>query len=111
SGDSKRGGMLIDIQANVLNRPSPDQWGKVPGPGEGLTWADYHTPEAVGAHEFGHTAGLPHQNTKENLMTEGEVQNYRNVKTDLGQLRRMVDAYDNNKVNQRDELLEKLTKK
>jgi RHS repeat-associated protein len=111
SGDSKRGGMLISIARSVLDRPPPDQWGKVPGPGKGLTWADYHTPEAVGAHEFGHTAGLPHQNTKENLMTEGEVQNYRNVNTDLGQLRKMVEAYDNKQVNQRDPLLESITKK
>jgi RHS repeat-associated protein len=111
SGDTKRGHMLINIQARVLNRPPPDQWDKVPPEDPRLPWSKYHQPEAVGAHEFGHAAGLPHWNMPQNLMTEGEQQDYKNVQIDLTQIRKIVSASKNNEINKRDELLDQLTTK
>jgi RHS repeat-associated protein len=110
TGDTKRGHMLISIDEEALRRPTPDQFDKVPPQHPKLPWTKYHQPEAIGAHEYGHSGGLPHQNTKLNLMTEGEVQDYRNVQVELGQIKRMVEAYKAGEVNKRDEKLQKWVK-
>jgi hypothetical protein len=93
-----------------LSRPTPDQFDKVKPIDPRLPWSKYHQPEAVAAHEFGHTAGLPHQSSDQNLMTDGEKQHYKNIKIEQSQIRTIVEAYKNKKLNQRDADLDKLTK-
>ena len=110
SGDTHTGAMLINLAADIFQRPTPDQFDKVKPIDPRLPWSSFHQPEGVGAHEFGHAAGLSHADLERNLMTDGQKQHYKNIKIDQSQIRTIVEAYKAGRLNQRDADLDALTK-
>ncbi|HXI50242.1 MAG TPA: RHS repeat-associated core domain-containing protein [Candidatus Saccharimonadales bacterium] len=84
-GETMNGGMLISLQRDIYNPP-----------------AGKRTAEETGAHEFGHAAGLGHDNRKPNLMMEGNIRPFDTGKISLYQIQGIYDASINRRLNQRE---------
>jgi len=85
-GDTTSGGMLISLQADIFNPP-----------------AGKRTAEETGAHEFGHAAGLGHDNRTDNLMMEGNKRPVGKDEISLYQIQSIYDASSNKRLNQREQ--------
>ena len=110
AGNSTIGGMLMDIRAEAYTRLTPDQVDRTNPANKHYTWENFTSAEGTATHEFGHTAGLDHDNSRPNLMQEGSVRKFDNKDVHLDQIEAIWKASQANRLNQRDPVLNDLTK-
>jgi RHS repeat-associated protein len=91
-GDTMLGGMLVNLKANIFKR-DPEI---------------YRSAEETGGHEFGHTAGLPHDNSWPNLMMDGSLRDNGVANIGLQQIKAIFEAQEANKLNQREKVMDEL---
>ena len=96
-GETENGGMLISLQRDIFNPPG----GK-------------RTMEETAAHEFGHAAGLGHDNRtiktdpKANLMMEGTIRPVGGDHVRLYQIQSIFEAQSNKGLNKREPARQRL---
>jgi RHS repeat-associated protein len=115
AGATVGGTKVIDIAANIIRKPRPDQVDRSNPANKHYTLENYVSPESTAAHETGHSAGLPHVHVKRgkhgergegNLMQPGSERGNDTHAITLEQIEIMYKAASSGKLNQRDEVLD-----
>jgi RHS repeat-associated protein len=106
AGATVGGTKVIDIAANIIRKPTPDQVDRSNPANKHYTWENYVSPESTAAHETGHSAGLPHVHGKANLMQSGTERGHDTHAITLEQIKIMYKAASSGKLNQRDKELD-----
>jgi hypothetical protein len=106
AGATVGGTKVIDISANIIRKPTPDQVDRSNPANKHYTWENYVSPESTAAHETGHSAGLPHVHGKVNLMQSGTERGHDTHAITLEQIKIMYKAASSGQLNQRDKELD-----
>jgi RHS repeat-associated protein len=89
-GDAAVGGMLVNLKASIYKRTGD------------------RSPEETGSHEYGHSGGLRHDDRAPNLMMSGDLRPEGARDVGLEKIREMFRAFQDKRLNQRDEVMTEL---
>ena len=103
-GSATVGGKVMDLAASSIRAPTPDQVDHSNPANKNYTWEFYQSPEGIGAHEFGHSLGLRHNDTRKGLMRSGETQRWDDKTIELEDIQAIERAYNAKKLNQPDDI-------
>jgi len=110
AGETKEGAMLMSIKVHRYTQKTPDEVDRTEPGNKHYTWENYTSAEGTSMHEFGHAAGLGHDDLRDNLMQNGDIRKYDNKDVSRQQIHEIWKAYEAKRLNQRDPDLDKLTK-
>ena len=101
AGKTKVGGMLMDIRADRYTQLTPEEVDQSDPANKHYTRKNYTSAEGTATHEFGHAAGLGHDDTRDNLMKNGSLREYDNKDVHQDQIHKIWKAYQGKKLNHR----------
>ena len=101
AGKTKQGGMLMDIVARRYTQLKPEEVDQTDPANKHYTRENYTSAEGTATHEFGHAAGLPHDDLRENLMQNGSIRRNDNKQIHEDQIHTIWKEYQGNRLNKR----------
>jgi RHS repeat-associated protein len=110
AGETTHGGMLMSIKTHRYTQKHPSEVDQTRPENKHYTLENYTSAEGTGTHEFGHAAGLHHDDRYPNLMQNGDVRKSDNTHVTLQQIQTIWKAHEANALNKREPLLDELTK-
>jgi len=110
AGETTHGGMLMSIKTHRYTQKHPSEVDQTRPENKHYTLENYTSAEGTGTHEFGHAAGLRHDDRYPNLMQNGDVRTYDNTHVTRQQIETIWKAHEANELNKREPILDELTK-